>query len=138
MLCGYLPFDDESKTVLYDKILSCQFKIPKHVSPLAADLLQRILVRRVSERYTIDQIRSHPWFSLHQPSAFSEGIIYTGELIPVDRQLAKLAAFKLDVNVDSIRKMVGENEHNKYTMLYGSSYLDTTCSRNELTEEIST
>lgn len=133
MLCGYLPFDDESKTILYDKILACNYKIPKHVSPLAADLLQKILVRKVSERYTIEQIKAHPWFSLCQPSCYAEGYDPnhtlqgqgSSEWVPVgktrlylDKRIAKLTALKMDVNVDSIVKMVGDNEHNKYTMLY--------------------
>lgn len=83
MLCGHLPFDDESKSVLYDKILSCQYKLPKYLSPLAADLLTKILVRKVSDRYTIDQIRQHPWFQLNQPSSYSEGMNINGKRIPV-------------------------------------------------------
>lgn len=78
MLCGYLPFDDESKTVLYNKILSCQFKIPKYVSPAAADLISKILVCKVSERLTLDQIRAHPWMSLHQPQSFANGYFFSG------------------------------------------------------------
>lgn len=83
MLCGHLPFDDESKSVLYDKILACQFAIPRHLSPTAADLLSKILVRKVSDRLTIEQIMEHPWFSLYQPSAYSEGLNVQGKKIPV-------------------------------------------------------
>lgn len=125
MLCGYLPFDDESKSVLYDKILACQYKIPRYVSPLAADLLSKILVRKVSDRYTIEQIKAHPWFQLHQPSCFIEGLNLQGKKIPVgslliilDKNLAKLSAYKMEVNPEAIARMIGENEHNKYTMLY--------------------
>lgn len=32
--------------------------------------------------------------------------------------MAKLSALKMDVNVESIERMVQDNEHNKYTMLY--------------------
>lgn len=117
MLCGRLPFNEESKSVLYDKILSCQYKIPKHVSPLAADLLSKMLVRKVSDRYSIEQIRAHPWFSLHQPLSFSDGIFYNGAKVPVDKSVAKLASYKMEVKVDSIVKMVSVNEKNKYTML---------------------
>lgn len=125
MLCGNLPFDDESKTILYDKILACQYKIPRYVSPLAADLLSKLLVRKVSERLTIEQIKAHPWFSLNQPVCFSEGYFIQGTKAPVgifiiwhpDKLLAKLTAFKMEVNLESITKMVGENEHNKYTIL---------------------
>lgn len=75
MLCGYLPFDDESKSVLYDKILACQYKMPKYVSPQAADLLNKILVRKVSDRLNIEQIKQHPWFNMHKPSVFADGYL---------------------------------------------------------------
>jgi len=117
MLCGHLPFDDGSKSILYEKILACQYKIPRHVSPLAADLLSKILVRKVTDRYSIEQIRAHPWFSLHQPMCYSDGIFYNGAKVPVDKPLAKLSAYKMNVNPESMTKMVSVNERNKYTML---------------------
>lgn len=118
MLCGYLPFDDESKTQLYEKIIACQYKIPRHVSHSAADLISKILVRKVSDRLTIEQIKAHPWFNLHKPSAFSEGLYFSYKKVPVDKDLCVLSAHKLSVNVEAISKMVSENERNKYTMLY--------------------
>jgi serine/threonine protein kinase len=118
MLCGFLPFDDESKTQLYEKIIACQFKIPRHVSHSAADLLSKILVRKVSDRLTIEQIKAHPWFNLHKPTAFSDGLYFSNKKVPLDKGLCVLAAHKLGVNVEAISKMVSENERNKYTMLY--------------------
>lgn len=53
MLCGYLPFDEESKTALYEKILQCKFAIPKYLSSSAADLLKKLLVRDVKKRLDI-------------------------------------------------------------------------------------
>lgn len=119
MLCGNLPFDDESKSILYDNILACHYHIPSYVSPLAANLLKKILVRKVSDRLTIEEIRQHPWFKMHQPILFSEGYFFsnTSNPVPVEKPLAKLAAFMLEVNVESISKMVSDNEHNKYTIL---------------------
>lgn len=75
MICGYLPFDEESKSLLYQKILSCDYSIPSHVSPHAEDLLKRILCRNVNKRLTIDQIMNHPWFNLYTPNQVREGVI---------------------------------------------------------------
>lgn len=75
MLCGYLPFDEESKSLLYQKILACKYSIPKFVSPQAADLIRRLLVRNVKKRLTIAQIMQHPWFKLYSPSQVSQGVI---------------------------------------------------------------
>lgn len=35
-----------------------------------------------------------------------------------DKKLAKLTAFKMEVNTEAISSMIADNEHNKYTMLY--------------------
>jgi 5'-AMP-activated protein kinase catalytic alpha subunit len=53
MICGFLPFDEESKSVLYKKILSTDYSIPKHVSAEARDLIKRILVKDINQRLTI-------------------------------------------------------------------------------------
>lgn len=61
MICGTLPFDEESKTLLYDKILSCKFNVPKHVSLEAEDLLRKLLVKDPKRRLEIEEILKHPW-----------------------------------------------------------------------------
>lgn len=66
MLCGYLPFDDENKQALYDKILACKFKIPPEVSLEAADLIRRLLVKDVNKRLQVEEILKHPWVRKHE------------------------------------------------------------------------
>lgn len=75
MICGYLPFDEESKSLLYQKILSCDYTIPSHVSSHGQDLIKRILCRNVSKRMTIDQIMKHPWFNIYSPNQVKEGVV---------------------------------------------------------------
>ena len=60
MLCGCLPFDEESKTALYEKILACRFPIPKYISASAADLLKKLLIRDVGKRIGVKDILNHP------------------------------------------------------------------------------
>jgi 5'-AMP-activated protein kinase catalytic alpha subunit len=40
LLCGYLPFEDQNTQVLYKKILTADFHIPRFVSADAKDLLR--------------------------------------------------------------------------------------------------
>jgi len=54
MLSGFLPFDEDSKSVLYQKIAACKYKIPKHFSAEAGDLVRRILVNDTTKRLSID------------------------------------------------------------------------------------
>ena len=75
MICGYLPFDEESKSVLYKKILSGDYSIPSHVSSSAVDLIRRILVINPERRYNIQEIIAHPWFNLFKPNQLKPGII---------------------------------------------------------------
>lgn len=61
MVCGCLPFDEESKTALYDKILACKFQLPRNLSLEVCDLIRSILVKDVTKRPSIEQILQHPW-----------------------------------------------------------------------------
>ena len=85
MICGFLPFDEESKSVLYKKILSTDYSIPKHVSPEAKDLIKRILVKDISKRLTISQIMEHPWFNMYKPLCISRGVIASETTFPVSK-----------------------------------------------------
>ena len=44
LLCGSLPFDDESIPSLFRKIKSGMYSLPSHLSQLARDLVPRMLV----------------------------------------------------------------------------------------------
>lgn len=67
MLCGYLPFDEESKSLLYKKILACDYMIPSHVSSEATDLIKKMLIIDPKKRMTIDEIIEHPFFKQYEP-----------------------------------------------------------------------
>mmetsp|Transcript_40684 Transcript_40684/g.36128 ORF Transcript_40684/g.36128 Transcript_40684/m.36128 type:complete len:137 (+) Transcript_40684:550-960(+) len=63
-VCGYLPFEDPNTSHLYKKILNCQYSIPKFVSDDGRDLITRILNTDPKKRYTIEEIRRHPWMNV--------------------------------------------------------------------------
>lgn len=70
MLAGYLPFDDDPENEdgadiikLYHYICKTPLTFPEYVSPLARDLLRKIIVSDPKKRITIDEIRNHPWLS---------------------------------------------------------------------------
>lgn len=39
MLCGYLPFEDPDTDLLYQKIIRCDYTIPKYISADGKDLI---------------------------------------------------------------------------------------------------
>ena len=67
LLCGSLPFDDESIPNLFKKIKGGIYTLPSHLSPGARDLIARTLLVDPLKRITIPEIRAHPWFMLHLP-----------------------------------------------------------------------
>lgn len=67
LLCGTLPFDDENIPNLFKKIKGGIYTLPSHLSPLARDLIPRLLVVDPMKRMTIREIREHPWFQARLP-----------------------------------------------------------------------
>ncbi|KAL3343166.1 hypothetical protein AABB24_026957 [Solanum stoloniferum] len=67
LLCGTLPFDDENIPNLFKKIKSGVYTLPSHLSPLARDLIPRMLIVDPMKRISIPDIRQHQWFKIHLP-----------------------------------------------------------------------
>ncbi|GMH87015.1 hypothetical protein TL16_g10726 [Triparma laevis f. inornata] len=67
LLCGSLPFDDESIPNLFKKIKSGMYSLPSHLSQLARNLIPRMLEVDPMKRITISEIRVHPWFQHKLP-----------------------------------------------------------------------
>ncbi|KAI3403809.1 hypothetical protein KGF56_003369 [Candida oxycetoniae] len=70
MLSGYLPFDDDPENEdgsdiikLYQYICKTPLTFPEYVTPLARDLLRKIIVSDPTKRINIDEIRNHPFLT---------------------------------------------------------------------------
>lgn len=62
VLCaGYLPFDEKTLPVLFEKIQTANYSVPLHFSQSLRNLLSTILVTDPKSRSSIEQIRNHPW-----------------------------------------------------------------------------
>mmetsp|Transcript_18951 Transcript_18951/g.22683 ORF Transcript_18951/g.22683 Transcript_18951/m.22683 type:complete len:345 (+) Transcript_18951:268-1302(+) len=74
MLFGKYPFEDPSDPRNFRKtielILGCRWQPPADipVTPECLDLLQRILVAEASDRITMADIQTHPWFVINLPA----------------------------------------------------------------------
>jgi len=71
LLCGTLPFDDESIPNLFKKIKSGMYSLPSHLTQSSRDLILRMLVVDPMKRITIPEIRQHPWFQHKLPAYLS-------------------------------------------------------------------
>lgn len=63
LLCGYLPFEEADTQLLYRKILTADFHLPRYLSSDAKDLLRNILCIDTTKRFTVQQIQKHNWWN---------------------------------------------------------------------------
>ncbi|GAB5371254.1 hypothetical protein AAMO2058_001563600 [Amorphochlora amoebiformis] len=67
LLTGYYPFYSSDRRRLYSKITRCAFKWPDNgnfVDERAKDLVSKLLVVDLKERYTAKKVLEHPWLVL--------------------------------------------------------------------------
>lgn len=118
MICGYLPFEDNNNDVLYQKITDGKFSIPRFVSEPAKDLIRCILNTDPNKRYTISQIKNHPWFNMINPRLnTNEGLLITMTVIPIDESIVD-QMLEFGFKKDEIRVNLLSNRHNHITVTY--------------------
>ena len=119
MLCGYLPFEDNDNEILYKKITSGKFKIPKFLSENCKDILHRILNVNPEKRFNIKQIKKHPWFNLINPRInMSEGLLLNVNIVPIDEKIVDEMATQFKFKKEIIRANLISNNHNHTTTTY--------------------
>jgi serine/threonine protein kinase len=62
MLAGYLPFDDQNQNALFNKIERGDYRMSRHFSEQAKDMISKLIVVDPAKRLSIDQVMQHPWF----------------------------------------------------------------------------
>ncbi|XP_024942056.1 maternal embryonic leucine zipper kinase [Cephus cinctus] len=63
LLCGFLPFDDNSIENLYKKILSGKYDEPSWLSSSSRRLIRSMLQTDPNKRITIEELCNHPWIT---------------------------------------------------------------------------
>ncbi|KAI8875849.1 Pkinase-domain-containing protein [Backusella circina FSU 941] len=61
LLAGELPFDDECESILQNRIVNIDYKIPSYFSSQVTDLLSKMLVQDPTQRMTTRQMKAHGW-----------------------------------------------------------------------------
>lgn len=72
LLTGTLPFQNEDMTQLYEQINRCQVDYPAWMPSLAKDLISHLLTKDPEKRYSLDQVKEHPWFLVDYEFADNE------------------------------------------------------------------
>ena len=63
MVCGSLPFEDESVQTLLQKVVYTEARFPETLSRSVVDLLKRLLAKSPEERITLSRVKEHPWLA---------------------------------------------------------------------------
>ncbi|KAF2717764.1 Pkinase-domain-containing protein [Polychaeton citri CBS 116435] len=63
LVCGKVPFDDQSMPQLHAKIKKGYVEYPPWLSPECKSLISRMLTTDPSQRATISDVMSHPWMT---------------------------------------------------------------------------
>ncbi|CAM0136889.1 unnamed protein product [Umbelopsis sp. WA50703] len=94
LVCGKVPFDDQSMPALHAKIKRGVVEYPGYLSTDCKNLLSRMLVTNPSHRATVSEIVMHPWMN-------------KGYDAPVNNFLPIRAPLTLPLDMDVIRAMTG-------------------------------
>jgi len=116
LLCGHLPFEDPNTSNLYKKILNGDYTVPKYLSDEAKEMVKGILNINAQKRFTIDEIKNHPWYKLW-PVTAKEGIIVGVHQIPTEPLILK-GLTKYGFDSEYTKKCVEANKHNAATTTY--------------------
>ena len=65
LLCGAPPFETDSVSSTYQLIAACEYRLPDHLSPAAADLLRQLLVADPAARAGLEPQSGRPSLSDH-------------------------------------------------------------------------
>ena len=116
MIAGYLPFSDKDDEVNKQLVIKGQIAMPEFFSDKVKDLLKHMLDVNPMTRYTLQEIKDHPWFNMVD-CLLIPGIIIGYNIIPIDEKIIDICVtYNKDKNdvINSIRN----NKHDSNSALY--------------------
>jgi serine/threonine protein kinase len=132
MVCGELPFDDETPVKVLQKIAYLEPTYPSYLSVQCIDLLRKILTKDPAARISIARIHEHPWFSESEYRQFLQFDFSQGDewrVHGVDREIVDaIGAMGLDTKQLIQSLLLGE--YTQLTAVY------SIMRRNSLTDKI--
>ena len=116
MLSGYLPFGEQDDEINRINIISGKINYPNYFSTCVKDLLMHMFDLDPMTRYTLQEVRSHPWFNLIDYKLIP-GIIIGYNLIPVDEKILDLCV-TYNCDREKVKESVINNKYNSDSALY--------------------
>eukprot|EP00744_Colponema_vietnamica_P001282 GILI01002140.1.p1 GENE.GILI01002140.1~~GILI01002140.1.p1 ORF type:complete len:451 (+),score=142.94 GILI01002140.1:109-1461(+) len=97
MLAGYLPFDDQNMNALFHKIERGEYRMARHFSDSAKDLIAKMLTVDPTKRLNLQAIINHPWFQVDFDAS----------------KYTKTPSTKLEVSEDQVRNAISDADVHK-------------------------
>ena len=116
MLCGYLPFNESKEEIICKKILNHDYIIPNFLSNDAKNLICNILKINPCERFTIEQIKRHPWFNFINPH-LTPGLTIGVNKVPVDENILSMVE-NYGFDKEKCRENLINNKYDSVTCIY--------------------
>jgi len=91
--------------------------MPSSFSEKLQDLMQRILVVDPAKRYTVADIRAHPWYNIVPPCEKIGTLIGKME-ISIDEGIIQKVCNEYSVDPDQLRLELKKNKFNSSTTIY--------------------
>ena len=116
MLSGFLPFADKDDETNKQQVIKGEINYPDFFSDEVKDLLKHMLDIDPMTRYTLQEIKDHPWFNMTE-CILIPGIIIDYNIVPVDEKILNLCVtYNKDKNevYDSVRN----NRYDSNSALY--------------------
>lgn len=116
LVCGKVPFDDQSVSVLHEKIKKANVEYPSFLSKECVSLLSRMLHVDPTKRATLFEVMNHPWINKGFEFAISTHIPKRVPLtLPLDGEILKtISTFDLgNINTitEELNNIVGSVEY---------------------------
>ena len=108
MLCGYLPFDGESKennSKLFKNIVQCNIEFPEFISEISKDLIIKLLTVNPNQRIKIQEIKNHPFYLKGKN-------LCKLDYSSIEEEIIKKRSFKSIINIteNNINKDINNNK----------------------------
>lgn len=118
LLCGTLPFDDESIPYLFRKIKGGIYILPSYLSDASKDIISKMLVTDPLKRINVSEIRRHPWFRQDLPRYLAVSVRVGEHLENVDEDVVDQAASCTQFPREKIVRHLRRGRRNHYTVAY--------------------
>jgi len=117
VLCGSLPFDDETTAQLYEQIKKGEYYQPKHLSKGSAKLLRRMLEVDPRKRIAMNDLLEDEWLrnGTELPVVKSESAFAVSS---INEDAAEEVADALQMNLDKVKSTIEQKEYNHIMAYY--------------------